>query len=211
MIQRNFSQSGFSLVETLVAISLLLLIIVGPMVISAQTAKSSTFASEQIQAFFLAQEGLELAQKARDDLRLEEFDDIINGGGASLGDGWTDFTDSSGTYADCFSGSGCGLDWKDSVANNNELNVISCSTLSDCRLYLSTVINDRSQFTYNGALTDIKPFTRQIRFDDEDSSGNPLDTDKEIRIISTVTWRTGSLVADQKVEVESYLYAEGRN
>jgi prepilin-type N-terminal cleavage/methylation domain-containing protein len=52
-------QSGFSLVETLVAISLLLIMIVGPMAISAKTAKSTSFASEQVQAFFLAQEGLD--------------------------------------------------------------------------------------------------------------------------------------------------------
>ena len=76
MIFYQQKQSGFSLVETLVAISILLIVIVGPMTISMQSAKSSSFASEQVQAFFLAQEGLELAEKARDDLllRSELFD-----------------------------------------------------------------------------------------------------------------------------------------
>ena len=59
MIYLQDKQKGFSLVETLVAISILLIVIVGPMTISMSTAKSSSFASEQVQAFFLAQEGLE--------------------------------------------------------------------------------------------------------------------------------------------------------
>lgn len=204
MISLKNSQSGFSLVETLVAITLLLLVIVGPMVISAQTAKSSTFASEQIQAFFLAQEGLELAQKARDDLRLKEFDDIITGVvGVSPGDGWDDFVTGS-TYADCFDPDGCGLDWKDAVSSNYELNVVNCSPISNCKLYRSTTDDHRSQFTHGGS-GENTPFTRVIRFD---TTG--LDPDREVKVTSTVTWRTGSLIASQQVQIDSYLYAEGR-
>jgi len=73
MIFNLNKQAGFSLVETLVSISILLLVIVGPMTITSRTAKSATFASEQVQAFFLAQEGVELAQKARSDLVLRKF------------------------------------------------------------------------------------------------------------------------------------------
>lgn len=66
-------QSGFSLVETLVAITILLVVIIGPMTISSSAAKSTSFASEQVTAFFLAQEGAELIEKARNDLLLEHF------------------------------------------------------------------------------------------------------------------------------------------
>src|SRR3989344_1273934 len=88
-------QSGFSLVETLVAISVLLIVVVGPMTISMRTAKSTSFASEQVQAFFLAQEGLELAHKGRDDLLLQNFAGTIN-------NSWTRFTASNGTYQHCY-------------------------------------------------------------------------------------------------------------
>jgi type II secretory pathway pseudopilin PulG len=63
---------GFSLVETLVATSILLLVVVGPLAISSRTAKSSTFATEQLTAYLLAQEGLELAEKARGDSILQQ-------------------------------------------------------------------------------------------------------------------------------------------
>ena len=73
MIKNNSKQSGFSLIETLVSISILLIVIVGPMSISNNSAKGSSFSNEQVTAFFLAQEGAELAQKGRDDLVIKGF------------------------------------------------------------------------------------------------------------------------------------------
>lgn len=83
MYVRN-TQSGFSLVETLVAITILLIVISGPLAISTSTARSTSFSSEQVEAFFLAQEGAELAQKIRDDLLLAAFL-------TDPQDGWDDF------------------------------------------------------------------------------------------------------------------------
>lgn len=183
-----YNQSGFSLVETLVAVSLLLIIIVGPMTISAKSAKSSTFATEQIQAFFLAQEGLELAQKARDDLSLKYF------AGTELTP-WTKFTDINGVYKFCFNGTGCGLQWG---LVDGELAVpINCNvSATACKLYLGS--SGRSWFTHSGASSDDK-FTRKIYF----STNNAT---REVSVRSVVTWRTGSIVADQKVELDTYLF-----
>ncbi|MCA9360544.1 prepilin-type N-terminal cleavage/methylation domain-containing protein [Candidatus Kaiserbacteria bacterium] len=90
---------GFSLVETLVAITILLIIIIGPMTISSSTARSTSFASEQVVAYFLAQEGAELAQKARDDFLLENF--YVDSSEPYIG--WDKFTDDGGgTYKQCF-------------------------------------------------------------------------------------------------------------
>ncbi len=192
-----YNQSGFSLVETLVAISLLLIVIVGPMTISAKSAKSSTFATEQIQAFFLAQEGLELAQKARDDMQLEYFEDL----GVTKPNPWGDFMDSSptGVYKDCFNPTGCGLSWKG--GSDGELTVTNCGA---CLLYENTAVSARaSHYTYwsNSGVNPPYPFTRKIYFE---TTG--LDIDREVRVRSVVTWRTGSIIADQKVELDSYLY-----
>ena len=164
-------QSGFSLVETLVAISLLLIIIVGPMAISAKTAKSTSFASEQVQAFFLAQEGLEIAQKARDDLKLRMF--LSTSSANYLADPWASFinTNSTGLYDECFLPTGCGLSWDSSTAGAGKLAspIKNCSNISNCRLYINS--NDvRPKFTHNssgvssGITSDntITPFTRKI-------------------------------------------------
>lgn len=184
-------QSGFSLVETLVAISILLIVIVGPMSISMRSAKSSSFASEQIQAFFLAQEGLELAQKSRDDILLN----YTNFGGTNATP-WAQFSNPAGTYSNCFNGNGCGLQWHTSTAGALAVPV-SCATVANCLLYRNTV--GRSYFTHV-ATANTTPFTRRIYFSDAATGNN------EVQVRSVVTWRTGSIVAEQRVEVDTYLY-----
>lgn len=190
-------QQGFSLVEMLVSISILLLVVTGPMTVTSRTAKSATFATEQVQAFFLAQEGLELAQKSRDDLLLKNFLPIadIN----YISNPWHRFTDTGGIYSSCYNGSaGCGLEWDGANANGNLLSPVDCSSLDRCRLFLKSA-PDRSLYTYSSTGNNIMPYTRKITFT-ETTDG------KGVKVISTVTWRTGSLVAEQKVEVETYLY-----
>ncbi len=196
MIFYQQKQSGFSLVETLVAISILLIVIVGPMTISMQSAKSASFASEQVQAFFLAQEGLELAQKVRDDLLLNG---ALFGGGESQP--WGKFYISTapiGTYPSCHLVTGCGLSWN---TLNSEIlaTVVNCVDPAACKLHLkNSNQNVRSRFSHDGANTDPTPFTRRIYFNNS--------TTGTVHVRSVVTWRTGSLVAEQKVEVDTYLY-----
>lgn len=61
------SQAGYSLVEVLVAITVLLIALVGPLTIAHTGLKRSNFAKEQTQAVFLAQEGIEAMVKLRED------------------------------------------------------------------------------------------------------------------------------------------------
>ena len=189
MIFHSKKQTGFSLVETLVAIAILLIVIAGPMAISSRTAKSSSFASEQVQAFFLAQEGVELAQKAKDQFFLEHFaDEVVND------QPWAEFSDEFGNYEECYSSEGCGLEWG---SVDGELAPPVDCTGTACRLYKNDSAG-RSQFTYNTIANGETPFTRKIYFT---ANGN-----SDVKIKSVVTWRTGSIVADQRVEVDTYLY-----
>ncbi len=194
MFPKIKNQEGFSIVEMLVAVSILLLIIVGPMTITVRTAKSASFATEQVQAFFFAQEGLEIAQKLRDDLLLRGF--LPAGNGNYLAEPWNMFWDSGGPYRLCYA-AGCGLEWGNT--DGQVAGIVDCSTLTNCLLKRAPTTNQRSHFTYsrNGNVTDTL-YTRQIVFTQAGVNA--------VRVRSIVTWRTGSIVSDQKVEVETYLY-----
>lgn len=182
------NNSGFSLVETLVAITILLLVVVGPLTITSRTAKSSTFAAEQVVAQFLAQEGVELVQKMRDDIVLQS-----TALGSSPGTSWSSFT---GGYSECFNAAGCGLE----VSSSGSLGVVrDCSTILNCLLYRSTTGSTRSLYTHTNTGTP-SLYTRTIKI-----STVPGYID-EVKVESVVTWRTGSIVANQQVRVESALF-----
>ena len=62
---------GFTLIETLVAITLLTVAIVAPMALAAQSLAAAYYARDQITAFFLAQEAIEAVRSVRDAQILE--------------------------------------------------------------------------------------------------------------------------------------------
>jgi prepilin-type N-terminal cleavage/methylation domain-containing protein len=190
------NQGGFSLVETLVAITILLIVITGPMTISSTTARSTSYSSEQVIAFFLAQEGAELAQKARDDYVLDYFYNKDNNITPNPSP-WTRFTDvtSAGVYKNCFA-TGCGLELKD-VSNIGELNtVINCT--SGCLLYYNNTSSaKRAHYSYIAGTNEATKYSRVIKM--SVVAGG-------VKVVSTVTWRTGSQRNSQKAEVETFLF-----
>lgn len=190
---KDKNQKGFSLVETLVAISILLIVITGPMAISIRSAKSASFATEQVQAFFLAQEGLELAQKGRDDLLLGNFLPTTHAN--YISNPWYRFTDStnSGTYRHCYAATGCGLAW--GSASGQLATPVSCSSASNCLLYRGT--SGRNQVTHSSTGNTPTIFTRRVYLT---ASG------ERVQARSLVTWRTGSVVAEQSVSTDTYFY-----
>lgn len=189
MIKKSHhTQTGFSLVETLVAITILMIVITGPMTISMATSRSTSFASEQVTAFFLAQEGAELAQKARDEELLPGLP----------GNTWSDFTDTNlttGKMRLCYTTinpDGCGLilDTNSIVASND------CGTEGACQLYYKST-GGRSRYTHDSTNTELTPFTRTVKFTAIGAN--------DVQVLSTVTWRTGSLRKIQEVQVETHL------
>ncbi len=195
---KNYSYltAGFSLVEVLVAISILLIAITGPMKILTNANRSTAFASEQVNAWFLAQEGLELVQKGRDDLLLGYFYRQINAG---VGGQASPFAQFRTNYAACFAVSKCGV-MINSTAGS--VNIRAC-TATACRLYTDTSTIIRPVYVHTAAQTStqtISPFTRTIQMSVDPSNVN------EIIVTSTVTWRTGSFIANQQVQVVTRLF-----
>ncbi len=201
MITAN-KQSGFSLVEVLVAITLLLLVVTGPMTIISRANNSTAYATEQINAFFLAQEGIELAQKSRDDLILTYFQrQIIGSGGITNPMARFTSTNSTAPLRFCYAATGCGLTISD---DGQDVDVKNCNTAGGCRLYTDDD-SDRSKYVHISTSPDSgqteTPFTRTIYMDKIMDRSSV----REIKVTSVVTWRTGSLIADQRVELVTYL------
>lgn len=171
---------GFTLVETLVAITVLLVAIVGPMTIAAQGLQASFFAREQATAIFLAQEAIESIQSLRDEDAIKSLRGLESDVGAlclsgvlpaSPGDGYYDRypeqdicdTDAWAWFdaieGACVDGTGCDYD----VVGND---FIPCDTETACILlydqdhisghYYQYVEGDTSQFRRTIWLSDIE-------------------------------------------------------
>lgn len=62
----NAHRRGFTLIETLVAVSLLVIAIVAPMSLVSQALTTAYYARDQVAAYSLAQEGIEAVRAVRD-------------------------------------------------------------------------------------------------------------------------------------------------
>ena len=60
------AQTGFTLIETMVAISLLMVALIPPMSLASQALTAAYYSRNQITAFYLAQEGIEIVRAVRD-------------------------------------------------------------------------------------------------------------------------------------------------
>ena len=69
-IIQNSHKRGFTFIETLVAITVLLIAVVAPMSLAQDGILAARLAQDQIVAFYLGQEGVELVKNLRDNNRL---------------------------------------------------------------------------------------------------------------------------------------------
>lgn len=65
-LMRKKAERGFTLIETLVAISILVIAIAAPMTLASQSLSIAFYARDQITAFHLAQEAIEAIRSKRD-------------------------------------------------------------------------------------------------------------------------------------------------
>jgi len=164
-MQKSFHK-GFTLVETLVAITILLLAIVGPMTIAAKGLQSAFFANDQTTAVFLAQEGLESIEALRDNSAL----DVINGSGPNT---WQWYAD---LLTECKDGTGCDVD----IAADN---YHACNPQSDCQLYYDANATNGHFYSYDNTNGDASKFTRIIDIDE-------VTPDDEVRVTVTIQWES---------------------
>jgi len=94
MIMKNFH--GFTLVETLVAVSILTLSVSAPLYTASRAIVAAEIARDQLTASYLAQEGIEYARMMRDDAYLSAY----QVGGVNISTvAWTAFLSGGSTAA----------------------------------------------------------------------------------------------------------------
>ncbi|MDO8594703.1 MAG: prepilin-type N-terminal cleavage/methylation domain-containing protein [bacterium] len=171
----NSSLRGFTIIETLVAIAVLLLAITAPLTIAERGLASAESARQEITAFYLAQEAVEYIRNLRDT-------NAINGlGGTS---DWLENLDF------CFDAEeGCGVD--PTANGTTEPQIIECETdPNDCLLYqYKTGTNDKLLGLFGHRTTsgwEKAQYTRKV-FVKEIEAG------KEAKVRVTISWVAGAL------------------
>ncbi len=156
---------GFTLIETMVAVTILTFAVVGPMTVASRAIVATQIARSQLTANYLAQEGIEYIRAMRDN---EYLDARLNGG-----DAWTDFL----TFiAQCKGAYACTLDPGPTVTIGvgSGLSLAPCPVGNCARLYLDT--NGYNQQN-NGTKTQFTRFVQTTSISTTDE-----------KIVSTVSW-----------------------
>lgn len=166
-MKKNFKQNinnkkGFTIVEALVAISILLMSITGPMVFSSNGLKASIYAKTQINAFYLAQDAMEQLRNKRDTNKLR-------------GDDWL-----AGIREHCVSPKKC---YFDDIPGNL---ITNGTPITECVNGVCPQIKyDSQDDLYNYASGDDTSYARAIQITPVDQNPN------EVAVHVTISWTSG--------------------
>lgn len=181
---------GFTLVETLVAITIVLVAVTAPLFTAGRSTVVAEMSAYQMTASFLAQEGLEFVRMMRDNEYLASYVNPPANGNTVSQDAWTHFvrgggadpwtiqfcTVKSGANADNPSNKPCALD-----PNQASLATCGTTTCSDAPLFRLSAPGAGGIYTPDGSLGGERtPFYRSIKATHI--------SDTEEMIVSTVRW-----------------------
>lgn len=166
--------AGFTLVETLVAISIFTMSILGLMIVLSQGVSDTSYAKMKITASYLGQEGIEYVRNIRDTFVL--YDE------ASSQNGWEKFNEKL-INESCGSSNGCyfddqNLNYANPLQPMADINVIACDSLCPYLLY------DAISGKYGYVSGENSGFIRTIKI--------IVVSPNETKIFSTVSWEQGS-------------------
>ncbi len=165
---RDTHSRGFTLIETLVAISLLTTAIVAPMALTAQSLGSAYYARDQATAFYVAQEAIESVRSIRDAQILCLAKSTCPAGKSNLF-GSIPLGDQAFTI--------------DTTKGDPSAAIVNCAGGPAPTYGCPALQTDGSLYGYNSGWTNTN-FTRSV------SAAFISGTQDEIRISVTVSWQT---------------------
>jgi type II secretory pathway pseudopilin PulG len=190
MIKFNFKKNkGFTLLEALVATSILMVAISAPITIAQKGLSSAIFTKNQMIASYLAQDVIEYIKNQRDEV-------VINNTAGDWGDIWKG-GDGFDYFKRCVDPTGCQIDTLDGTVDTFQPNN-----------FLSKGRTDKF-YGYNDADTDQTSFTRKVTVDlmpvnmYNPLTGLPTELYDEALITVTVSWGAGE---DDKLVVKTLIF-----
>lgn len=166
---------GFTLVETLVAISILTISILGTFTAVQSGLQSSSFAKDQITAFYLVQETMEYLRNVRDENAICTLDGAS--GGVCTNDGWLTGISADGSDP-CTFDTVCRIDsYADTVVSCGSTEWESCPVLNQ---HTTGVYS----YTSGNGWTATR-FKREVKIES-------ITPDEEISIAVRISWTSGS-------------------
>lgn len=167
---------GFTLVETMVAITILALAVTGPLFSASRSILAARLAQDQLTASYLAQEGVEYVRMMRDGAYLAAYE----AGGSGVSEAaWAAFLEgpSAASIVECRESS-CALDPVLPLGTGPSFSLQSCGASACAPLVLSGGRYRLSTSVSGGTPT---PYTRSLRVTSVSVS--------EVRTESVVSWQ----------------------
>lgn len=188
------TQHGFTLLETLVAVSLLMLSIIGPLTIAQKSVKTSTYTKNRTTAYYLAVDAQEFLRNIRD------TNSLMGGTWSTLG----------GVYGPCVNGR-CDVDTQyrpsDVISNpaTRALAIQNCGSANCPSLtFVDTSADPYNGYfghkTANGTTIVESQYRREITI-------APLNPDnRELLVRVDVFWYEGILGGEKKISLYDEVY-----
>ena len=174
------NMKGFTLIETMVAVTILAFAVAGPLFTASRVVVSAQTARDQLTASYLAQEGIEYVRAMRDNEYLSSY---LAGGTDISGVAWVNFLNGGdrASITACRTTT-CTLDPAREMGSGSGFSLQPCSGDSCGPLYLANGIYTQRIDIANSVKT---AFTRTIQVVDIPNTPGEY-PDK--RLISTVSW-----------------------
>lgn len=191
MILINKNARGFSLVETLVALSVLLVSIAAPLTIASKSLQNIYYARDQYIATMLAQEGVEAVISLQRNMVNGE---VIDGTPQNAWDWYSALPNACRTNAN-----GCAMDFRNNTTAPVWVNNAACNS-NNCDINYNPTFTRARYSHQTGAGWAATPYERRIRVVD---AGNGFD---QVMVESRVTWSSNLFPAPQEVIMRTNLY-----
>ena len=190
------SKLGFTLVETLIAIAILLISIAGPLVIISQALRSSYYARDEITAYYLAQEAVEYVRNLRDLNGLQAIKSV------AYSNTWLNGIDSvANPWVNVYGQS----TYKLELVRTAGVYQLQRCTLSSNTLCPQMKYDPNGVYTFGDtAAPSTSNFTREIILSEAPASAfGTTSKDREIVVYVKVYWNTGSI--NNSVDIREHI------